>query len=84
MRSCSVSQEAIADVAAPWDTGKPSVHRLPAQINLLLHRLQPLPIVIDAKPRDIFQASTDADEVISEDEYELPSVEASQHLCHQS
>ncbi|CAL1130052.1 unnamed protein product [Cladocopium goreaui] len=33
-------------------------------------------VVIDERPQEIFQASTDTDEVISEDEYELPSVEA--------
>ena len=36
-------------------------------------------VVIDERPQEIFQASTDTDEVISEDEYELPSVEASPH-----
>jgi hypothetical protein len=36
-------------------------------------------VVIDERPQEIFQASTDADEVISEDEYELPSVDASPH-----
>ena len=35
--------------------------------------------MIDERPQEIFQASTDADEVISEDEYELPSVDASPH-----
>ena len=38
-------------------------------------------IVIDERPQEIFQASNDADEVISEDEYELPSVEASHSVC---
>ena len=35
--------------------------------------------MIDERPQEIFQASTDTDEVISEDEYELPSVDASSH-----
>jgi hypothetical protein len=85
MRFCSVSQRAIAGVVVHWVIGAlghwkaecPQASQ--ADKSAAPSTSASAHIVIDERPQEIFQASNDADEVISEDEYELPSVEASQH-----